>query len=152
RHCRDIAGRELGKRLRILESCRCRKCLRFQWFIGAKWFTAPAQDEIANWTSLKVFGAIGDDGADANAGAQKLVGSLKPRCRIDGIAVRGVVEKAAATKIADQHGTGMHTDAGDAKIHALSFPLLSKPGGPGVELMRAGDCARCVVRLVSRGV
>ena len=55
-----------------------------------------------------------------------LVGGLEPGCGVDGVAISGVVEKAAAAEIADQRRPGMDTDPGGAEIDALRLPSFAQ--------------------------
>src|SRR3979490_3199124 len=100
----------------------------------------------------ELLGAFGDGGADADAGAEELVGALQPRRDVDGIAIGGVVEEAVAAEIANHGWTGVNADPGDPEIHAFCLPALAKFLGPGIEVMRAGDGARRIVRLITGGV
>src|SRR6267142_2490570 len=108
--------------------------------------------KVADRPSPKLFRGIGDRGADATAGAEKLVGGLKPRRGVDGVAIGGVIEEAAAAEIADPRRTGVNADAGCAEIHAFGLPALAKRLGPAIEVMRAGNGAGGIIRLVAGGV
>ena len=57
--------------------------------------------------------------AHADAGAELLVGGFEPRRNIDGIAIGGVVEEAAAAEISDNRRAGMHPDPGGAERDAF---------------------------------
>src|SRR3954453_18052594 len=92
RHRRWVAGLKLGEGLDILSGGRRPEQDVLKRFKSPKRLGAPAQLNLANWSPLKISGGCGCRCADANAGAQILVGRLKPRCGIDGIAIGGVVE------------------------------------------------------------
>src|SRR6266436_2604480 len=94
------AGFELGEGLGILRRRRSleRRCR--QRFVSAKRLAAPAQHQVADRPSPKLFGSIGDRGADANTGAEKLVGRLEPCCGVNGVTIGRVIEKTTAAEIA----------------------------------------------------
>src|SRR6202011_4274494 len=102
-----------------------------------------------NRSAFEIFSSLGDRSADANAGAQKLVGGLKPGRGVDGIAIGGVIEEAAATEIADQRWACMNADAGCTETHAFFLPALAKRLRPDVEILRAGDRPRRIIRLLA---
>jgi hypothetical protein len=141
RHGRGAARFELCKSLRILRHRRGLEGIRRERLIGTQRLAAATQDQIAQWPVLKVLRALGERGTDADPGPQKLVGSLQSRCGIDGVAVRGVVEEAAPAEIADQRGTGVNADAGDAEIHAPRLPACAKFLRLGIEVVGAGNRA-----------
>ena len=120
-HRRGVARLELGERVAILRVDGRLERGVLQWFECAKWLATAAQQDISNWPSLKIAGSVGRRGADANAGAEMLVGGLKPRSRVDGVAVSGVVEETAAAKIADQRRFGVNADPRSAEWTPFSF-------------------------------
>ena len=119
RHCRRVAGFQLGEGFRILPGCRPFERRRLQRLVSAERLAAPAQHEIADRPSLEIVGATGNRGADANAGAEKLVGALEPRRGVDGIAIGGVIEETVAAEVPHHRRTGVSADASNPKIHAL---------------------------------
>src|SRR6478672_4320717 len=82
-HRRSVASLELGERFSI--SCGGGRLERgvLQRFERAKRLATAAEQDIADWPSLKITGAIGRRGANANAGAEMLVGGLEPRSSVD---------------------------------------------------------------------
>src|ERR1700719_1294811 len=90
---------ELGKRLGILRRRRFVESRLPQRLIGPKRFAAPAQHQTADRSASKLLCAVSDRGADANTRAEKLVGSLQPRRRVDSVAISGVVEETAAAEV-----------------------------------------------------
>ena len=107
-----------------------------------------AQHDIADWPPAKIAGPVGRRGADANARSEMLVGGLKTRSRVDGVAVGRVVEETAAAEIADDRRPGMNADPRRAELRPLP-PAFPESLGPGVEVMRAGNGAPGMVRLVA---
>src|SRR3984957_3038316 len=151
-HRRDVSGLELGEGLGILRRRRPPKCRLRQRLVSAQRLAAPAQQEIADRPAAKLLCAVSDRGADANARTEKLVGGLKPRRGVDGVAIRRIVEEATAAEIADQRRAGMNADAGDTEIHPLGLPSFAKFLGPDIQMMSAGDRPGRIVRLVARRV
>src|SRR4051794_38068666 len=151
-HRRRVTGFKLGEGFGILLGRGTSERGLRQRFVSAQRLTPPAQHQIADRPATKLFGAVGNGGADANAGAEKLVGGLEPCRGVDGVTIGGVVEEAAAAKIADQRGAGMDAKAGGAEIDALGLPARTELLGPSVEIMRTGDYARRIIRLVPRSV
>ena len=99
RHRRRVPRLELGKSLGILRSRRALKTLRRQRLESAQRPAASAQYEITDRTAPKIRDTAGDRGADADAGAQMLVGGLEPCRGVDGVAVSRVVEETVAAEI-----------------------------------------------------
>ncbi len=98
RHRRGVASFQLGEGFGILRGRRSIENRCGQRLERAQRLAAPAQHEIADRASLKFPGAVGDRGADADAGAEKLVGGLQPRRGVDGVAIGGVVEKTGCRR------------------------------------------------------
>src|SRR5947209_16038393 len=148
-HRRGIASLELGERVAILRVGGRVEVGVLQWFERAKRLATAAQQDIADRSPLKTASAVGSRGADANAGAEMLVGGLKPRSRVDGVTVSGVVEETAAAKIADQRRPGVNADPRSAETDALLLPPFAERLGTDVEVMGAGNGASGIVRLVA---
>src|SRR3984885_16310490 len=139
RHRRGVSGLKLGEGLAILRRRRSLECRLRQRLVSPQRLAAPAQQEIADRPAAKLLRAVSNRGADANARTEKLVGGLKPRRGVDGVAIRRIVEEATAAEIADQRRAGMNADAGDTEIHPLGLPSFAKFFGPNIQMMRAGD-------------
>ena len=103
-----------------------RKCRPCQRLVSPQGLAPPAQQEIANRPAAKLRRAFGNRRADANAGTEKLVGGLKPRRSIDGVAIGGVVEEAVATEVTYQRRAGMNSNAGCAEFTPLAFQRSRK--------------------------
>src|SRR6185437_7475154 len=102
RHRRRVARLEFCKSFGILRGRLALEAFGRQRLEGAQRLAASAQHEITDRPALKPCDAVGDRGADANSGAEMLVGRLEPRRGVDGVAIGGVVEETAAAEIADQ--------------------------------------------------
>src|ERR1700735_5236425 len=100
RHGRAVSGFELGERLTILRRRRSVESRLRQRFVSPQRLAAPAQHQITDRPATKLLCAVSDRGSDANMCPKKLVGSLQPRRRVDGVAISGVVEETAAAEVA----------------------------------------------------
>src|SRR5580704_13807676 len=82
------------------------------------------QEEIADRAADKSFCTLSGGGADADARPELLVDRLEARGRVDGVAVSGVIVEPAAAEIADNRGSRMNANAGDAERRAWRHPFL----------------------------
>ena len=99
--CAGIAGLQLGKGLQIA-LCRWVFVLFDPKRLEGTQRLGPApQHQIADRSAAEVLDLRREGCADANAGAELLVGGFQPRRDVDGVAIGGVVEEAAAAEIAD---------------------------------------------------
>src|SRR3954452_763899 len=118
----------------------------------AEGLSAPAQHEIADGPTPEVLGGICDGGADANAGAEELVGRLEPGSGVDGVSIAVVVEEAVAAEISHHRRAGVNADPGYSKIHPGRLPALPKLFSPVIEIVGAGNRPGGEIGLVTRRV
>jgi hypothetical protein len=153
--------------------CKCRQCCRivrlqlckgFQIavhrlifvllivdrFEGAQRLGPAAQHEVANRPTMKLLHFLGQGGADADAGAELLIGGLEPRGDVNGVAVSRLVEEPLAAEIGDQCRPGMRADPPDAKRDPLLPTALAEILRPFIQSQGARDGTRGLIGLLVR--
>src|SRR5580658_10008274 len=97
------------------------------------------QQEIADRAADKSFCTLSRGGANAVARAKLLVDRFQARSRVDRVAVSCVIVEPAAAEIADNRGSRMNANAGDAERRASRYPFLPIAFGVSVEREGAAD-------------
>src|SRR5450830_1883122 len=123
--CRDCAGVARFQFGKCLQKTLCRGIFvlfRPQRLEGAEGLRPAPQQKVPHRTTPEVLYLCREDCADANAGAELLVGGFQPRRDVDGIAIGCVVEETAATEIADDRRSCMNTDPCDSQHDSLFVP------------------------------
>ena len=126
RDCAGIARFQFGKCLQITLCRGIFVLFRPQRLEGTKGFRSAPQQKVSHRTAPEVLYLCREDCADANAGAELLVGCFQPRRNVDGVAIGCVVEEAAAPEIADDRRSCMNTDTGNSQRDALLVPALAE--------------------------
>ena len=110
-----IVGFEFGEGIQVALVAGSVVLLGPQRLESAQRLGLAAQHQIADRPAAESLDLAGERRADADAGAELLVGGFQPRRDIDGVAIGGVIEEAAAAEIADDRRPGMDADPGDAE-------------------------------------
>ena len=148
RHRRNIAGFELGEGFGVLGRRRTFERRRRQRLEGAKRFAATTQHQIADRPPSKFLELSATAALTQMRVPRNLLVASGARGGIDGIAIGGVIEEPAAPEIAYQCRTGVNADTGCTKIDTLGLPVLAKCLGERIEIVRASDRARRIIRLI----
>ncbi len=115
-----IVGFELGEGIQVSLGGGVVILLGAQRLESAQRFGLAAQHQIADRPAAEAIDLAGQRRADANTGAELLIGGFQPRRDIDGVAIGGVIEETIAAEIADDRRSGMDADPGDAERNASS--------------------------------
>ena len=146
-----VARFQLGKGLQITLGRGVLILLDPQRLEGAQGFRPAPQQQVAYRPAVEVLHFCREDRADANAGAELLVGGFQSRGDVDGVAIGRVVEEAAAAEIADDRRSGMNADACGAQRDSFLVPALAESLRVFVQSQCAGDRSGRMVRLLARG-
>src|ERR1700719_395933 len=150
-HCTGVSGKELGECLQVALCRRGLVSLTGKRLEGAQSLSSASQHQLAHRSAPKVPHLRRQECADANTGAELLVGNLQPCCDVDGVAVGRVIEEPATTEVADDRGPGMNADPCGSKRDAVFGPALAERLGIFIQGQCAINRAVGMVGLLARG-
>src|SRR5437763_5756238 len=116
----------MSKSLEIGRGGRIVVLRRWQRFKCAQRRASAAQDEIADRPSLDLGNFRHDRLTGADTRSELFVRRLEPRRDIDGVAIGGVIEEAAAAEIPDNRRAGMNSDPRHTDADPIALPRLSE--------------------------
>ena len=125
-HRAGIAGFQLGKRLQITLRRGIFVLLASKGLKSSQSFCPTPQNKVADRSAPEILHLRRERRADADAGAELLVGGFQSRRNVDGVAIGCVVEEATATEITDDRRPGMNTDPRDSQRDTLFVPALAE--------------------------
>jgi hypothetical protein len=126
RDCACVARFQFGE---CFEITLCRRKVVLFWRQGlesAKRIRTPPQQKVADRSATEILGFRRDGRADASAGPELLVGNFQPRGDVDGVAIGGVVEEAAAAEITNDRRASMHSDPRNAQPDVIFLPARAE--------------------------
>ena len=108
--CAGIDRLELRKCLQITFCSGITVLVGAQRFEGTHCLSFSPQHKISDGPPPEILYLFRESGAHTNTRTKLLVGGFKSRCDIDSVAIGSVIEKSAASEIADYCRSSMDTD------------------------------------------
>ena len=129
--------RERGDRARII-ALQFRKCFQvavcrgifvlayLQRLKRTKTLRFTPKHEVTNWATTKTLRLGSKFCTDTNAGAKLLIGGFQSRRDVNGIAVGGVIEKPAATKVSDDRRSRVSPNPRNPQLDSFLVAAVAK--------------------------